>query len=249
MSQHDNAEGLNIFGLIPARGGSKSIPRKNIAPLGGRPLLAYTCDAALGSQRLTRVLLSTDDEEIARVGRDCGVEVPFLRPYELALDDTPSLPVAQHAVRWLMEQEAWKPDIVVLLQPTSPLRKARHIDEALQRMAETSADTVVSVVEVPHRFSPYSVMRLQDIWLETFWKEPVAFDRFHRQGLPVLYARNGPAVLATGLKSFFSTSASMGRKFVPYIMTQADSVDVDTFFDLRLAEWLMTQSNVLQTCS
>ena len=155
----------NVLGLIPARGGSKSIPGKSIALLAGRPLLAYTCEAALGSRCLTRVLLSTNDEKIAQVGRACGVEVPFLRPLELARDDTPSLPVAQHAVRWLIEHEGWEPDVLVLLQPTSPLRQTHHIDAALEHMAQVNADTVVSVVEVPHRFSPYSVMWLQAGWL------------------------------------------------------------------------------------
>ncbi len=104
-----------MLGLIPARGGSSGVPRKNIALLAGRPLLAYTCEAALGSRRLTRVLLSTDDEDIAQVGRTCGVEVPFRRPSELAQADTPSLAVAQHAVRWLRDHEQWEPDVVVLL--------------------------------------------------------------------------------------------------------------------------------------
>src|SRR5262245_12626531 len=186
-----------VLGLIPARGGSKSIPRKNISPLAGRPLLAYTCEAALGSHRLTRVLLSTDDEEIAQVGRVCGVEVPFLRPLELARDDTPSLPVAQHAVRWLIEHEGWEPDVVMLLQPTSPLRRAHHIDEALEHMTQAGADTVVSVIKVPHHCSPYTVMQLQDGWLHSFWQEPLPFDPFRRQNLPTLYARNGPVILAT----------------------------------------------------
>jgi len=232
---------MNVLGLIPARGGSKGIPGKNIAILAGRPLLAYTCEAALGSNLLTRVVLSTDDAEIAQVGCDCGVEVPFLRPGELARDDTPSLAVAQHAVRWLIEHEAWTPDVLLLLQPTSPLRRARHLDEALECMAQAGADTVVSVVEVPHCFSPYSIMRLRDGRLEDFWREPTPFDPFCRQNLPVLYARNGPAVLATRVKVMIERQSFYGQTIVPYIMTEEESVDIDTFFDLRLAEWLITQ--------
>ena len=232
----------NILGLIPARGGSKSIPRKNIAPLAGRPMLAYTCEAALGSKLITRVVLSTDDTEIAQVGRDCGVEVPFLRPAELARDDTPSLAVAQHAVRWLIEHEAWSPDVLVVLQPTSPLRRARHLDESLELMAQAGADTVVSVVEVPHSFSPYGIMRVRDGWLEDFWTEPLPFDRFRRQNLPVLYARNGPAVLATQVRVLIEQQSFYGKTIAPYIMTEEESVDIDTLFDLRLAEWLIGQS-------
>ncbi len=231
----------NVLGLIPARGSSKNIPRKNIALLAGRPLLAYTCEATLGSRRLTRVLLSTDDQEIAQVGRACGVEVPFLRPLELAQDNTPSLSVAQHAVDWLIKHEGWEPDVLVLLQPTSPLRQARHIDEALERMVQAGADTVVSVVEVPHCFSPYTVMRLHNGWLHDFWREPVPFDRFRRQNLPVLYARNGPAVLATKAAVMFECKSFYGQRVIPYLMDEQESVDVDTPFDLRLAEWLIIQ--------
>jgi len=231
----------NVLGLIPARGGSKSIPRKNITPLAGRPLLAYTCEAGLGSRILTRVVLSTDDAEIAQVGRRCGVEVPFMRPAELAQDDTPSLPVAQYAVRWLTEHEGWKADILVLLQPTSPLRQARHIDEALQRMEKTGADTVVSVIEVPHRFSPYAVMRFQEGGLKDFWQEPLPFDRFCRQNLPIFYARNGPSILASRVTVLFECQSFYGQRVIPYVMSEEDSVDIDSPLDVQIAEWLIEQ--------
>jgi len=232
---------MKVLGLIPARGGSKSIPYKNIAPLAGRPLLAYTCEAALRSRHLTRVLLSTEDERIAQVGRTCGVEVPFLRPHELARDDTPSLPVAQHAVRWLIEHEGWEPDVLMLLQPTSPLRGAHHIDTALERLVQADADTVVSVIEVPHRFHPYSLMQLQDGWLQDFWKESLSFDRFRRQNLPVLYARNGPAILASRVAVLFEHQSFYGPRVIPYVMRMEESVDIDTPLDLRLAEWLIAR--------
>ena len=231
----------NVLGLIPARGGSSGIPRKNITLLAGRPLLAYTCEAALASRRLTRVLVSTDDEEIAAVGRACGAEVPFLRPADLARADTPSLPVAQHAVQWLIEHEAWDPDVVVLLQPTSPLRRARHIDEALDCMAQGDADTVVSVVAVPHRFSPYALLRMRDGSLEDFWEAPVSFDRFRRQEIPPLYARNGPAIVATRTRVLFESQSFFGPRVLPYVMNDEDSVDIDARFDLGLAEWLLSE--------
>lgn len=230
-----------ILGLIPARGGSRGIPRKNVALVGGRPLLAYTCEAALGSRRLTRVVVSTDDEEIAAVGRACGVEVPFLRPADLAQAETPSLPVVLHALRWLREHDAWEADIVVLLQPTSPLRRARHIDEALDGMEAAGADTVVSVVPVPHRFSPYSIASIHDGWLREFWEQPVPFDRFRRQDVPVLYARNGPAVLATRVSVLLERQSFFGERALPYVMPEEDSVDIDTRFDLCLAEWLLAR--------
>lgn len=228
-----------ILGVIPARGGSRGIPRKNVALVGGRPLLAYTCEAALGSARLNRVVLSTDDDEIAAVGTSCGVEVPFRRPGDLAQAETPSFPVAEHAVRWLREHEGWEADVVVLLQPTSPLRRARHIDEALDRMDEAGADTVVSVMPVPHRYSPYAVSRLDDGWLQDFWEQPVPFNRLRRQEVPVLYARNGPAVLATRTPVLFARQSFYGARVLPYLMREEDSLDIDTPYDLCLAEWLL----------
>ncbi len=229
---------MKVLGLIPARGGSKGIPKKNIAELAGRPLLAYTCEAAHSCERLSRVVLSTDDEEIAQVGRDLGVEVPFLRPRDLAQDHTPSVAVAEHAAVFL-RKDGWDPDVLVLLQPTSPLRESRHIDEALVLMERSNADTVVSVVEVPHRFSPYSVMRVEDCWLHDFLPEPMAFDRYSRQNVPELFARNGPAVLATQVAGMLSRQSLYGPKVAAYIMREEESLDIDAPFDLELAEFLL----------
>lgn len=232
---------MNVLGLITARGGSKSIPRKNITLLAGKPLLAYTCEAALASRRLTRVVLSTDDEEIAEVGRGCGVEVPFLRPSELARDDTPSLAVVRHAVSSLREMYGFYPDVVVLLQPTSPLRRAQHIDDAMERMLETGAETVVSVIEVPHRFSPYSIMENRDGWLLDFWQDPLPFNRYQRQQVPTLYARNGPAVLATRTDVIVNGDTLYGSRVAAYVMDTCDSVDIDDAFDLELVSWLLSR--------
>ena len=241
MSQRDLATDLNILGLIPARGGSKSIPLKNIAPLLGQPLLAYTCQAALGSRYLNRVVLSTDNDEIARVGIQFGVEVPFMRPAELARDDTPSLPVVQHAVRWLEQRDDWRPDVIVLLQPTSPLRRSQHIDEALELLFQSGADTAVSVVEVPHRFSPYSIMQLEGGWLRPFWQQDLPFDRFHRQSHPKFYARNGPAVLAVLYHVVMVQNRLYGDRIAPYIMHEEDSFDIDELADLQRAATILSR--------
>ncbi|CAA7603172.1 3-deoxy-manno-octulosonate cytidylyltransferase [Acididesulfobacillus acetoxydans] len=123
-----------ILGIIPARGGSKGIPRKNIRLLGGKPLLAWTIEAALEAGCLDRLILTTEDEEIAAVGRKYGCEVPFLRPAELAQDSTPGIEPVLHALRWLAEREGYRPDYVLLLQPTSPLRRAEQIRECAARM-------------------------------------------------------------------------------------------------------------------
>jgi len=121
---------MQILAIIPARGGSKSIPRKNIRPLAGHPLIAYSIAAALGSQSVTRTIVSTDDEEIAAVARQYGAETPFLRPVELAEDQTTDLPVFQHALACLAEQEAYHPDVIVQLRPTSPIRPPDCVDQA-----------------------------------------------------------------------------------------------------------------------
>src|SRR5688572_5610508 len=150
---------MNVLGVIPARGGSKGIPGKNLAPVAGRPLLAYTADAARGSRRLSHVVVSTDDAAIADAARALGLEVPFMRPADLASDEALMQPVLQHAVRE-MAAGGFSADAVVLLQPTSPLRRATHIDAAIELLESSGADTVVTVVEVPHQFNPVSILRL-----------------------------------------------------------------------------------------
>src|SRR4051812_41980936 len=136
-----------VLGLVPARGGSKGVPGKNIRPLAGRPLLEYTARVAQASGVIDRLVLSTDSSDIGDVGRRAGLEVPFLRPAALAADDTPMLPVVRHALDALAER-GWTPEILVILQPTSPLRRAEHIRDAVTMLREREADSVVSVVEV-----------------------------------------------------------------------------------------------------
>src|SRR5688572_1736964 len=145
---------MNVLGIIPARGGSKGIPGKNIVPILGKPLLAYTAEAALASKRLTRVVLSTDDQSIAEVARACGVEVPFMRPPELAKDDTPTLPVLQDVVRRL-EADGNKYDAICLLQPTNPLRTTEMIDQSLLLFESKSADCVITVLRIPEKHNPH----------------------------------------------------------------------------------------------
>jgi CMP-N-acetylneuraminic acid synthetase len=223
----------NILGVIPARGGSKGIPNKNLAPLRGRPLLAYTADAAKASTKLTRTIVSTDDEQIAACATSLGLEV-LMRPAALAADDTPMLAVLQHAID-AMRAGGFDTDMVVLLQPTSPLRRAEHIDAAVVWLQRTRGDSVVSVVEVPHQFNPTSVMRLDDGLLKPFLNGPAAT---RRQDKPRLYARNGPAVLAVHARVIESGSL-YGNETWPLLMTPEESLDVDTPLDLRLVESLI----------
>jgi len=222
---------MNVLGVIPARGGSKGIPTKNLAPLCGRPLLAYTADAVNDSKKLTRTIVSTDDERIADCARSLGLEVPFIRPSSLAADDAPMLPVLQHAIR-AMRADGFETDMVVLLQPTSPLRGAQHIDAAIDWLQRVRGDSVVSVVEVPHQFNPTSVMRVEEGLLKPFLDSPSAT---RRQDKPKLFARNGPAVLAVHTHVLDGGSL-YGDEVWPLLMTAEDSLDIDTPWDLRLAE-------------
>lgn len=147
---------MRFVALIPARGGSKGIPGKNLRQLGGRPLLAYSAETALECPRIESAVLSTDSEEIADLGRRLGLRVPFLRPAELARDDTPMLPVVQHALRRL-SADGTSYDAVVLLQPTSPNRSPQELERALELFARDRPDSLVSVRPVPHRFNPHWV--------------------------------------------------------------------------------------------
>ena len=149
-----------IVAVITARGGSKGIPQKNLRTVLGKPLIAYSIEAALQAKTLTRTIVSTDDETIAQVSRQYGAEVPFLRPQHLATDTATSIAVLQHAVTYLAEQEGYLADIVVCLQPTSPLRSAEDIDQAVNLCLRSGADSVVSLCQAKHH--PFWMKKIVD---------------------------------------------------------------------------------------
>jgi len=225
-----------ILGIIPARGGSKGIPGKNLALLAGRPLLEYTCAAARASRRLTRIAVSTDSDDIAAAAQRLGVTV-IRRPAALAADDTPMLPVLKHAVDTMAADAGCEADVFVLLQPTSPLRRAAHIDAAVDLLSETGADAVVSVVEVPHHFNPVSLMRLENGRLAPCNDGPPIT---RRQDKPRLFARNGPAVIAARRQVLDRGSLYEGDVRA-LVMDRRSSVDIDDETDLRLAEFWLAQ--------
>jgi CMP-N,N'-diacetyllegionaminic acid synthase len=227
---------MNVLGLITARGGSKGIPGKNIAPCGGRPLLAWTCDAATGARSITRAIVSTDDPVIAEVARAHGVEVPFMRPAELASDSARSIGVAQHAIAALAET-GWNTDVLVLLQPTSPLRTATHVDEAFARLGADD-DAVVSVMHVPHRFAPWSLLERDGEHVRDYVKGELGFARDRRQGQPALLTRNGPAIVVTRAH-VIAAGSFYGDRCSAYEMSSEDSIDIDDAFDLELADWCL----------
>ena len=152
----DRLRGSSL-GLVPARGGSRTIPRKNIRPLGGRPLISHVLGAIRESGAVDRVVVSTDDEEIAAVARGAGAETPFLRPAELAGDEVSGIAVVEHALRWLAEEEGYEPEFVLLVQPTEPFVRPEQIRAAFELLVERGADSAITTVEVPRNFHPFHV--------------------------------------------------------------------------------------------
>ncbi len=152
-----------FLGIITARGGSKGIPKKNIKNMAGKPLIQYTFDAVKNSKLLTRCIVSSDDDEIINFSKSQSIEAPFKRPKELATDQAQSVDVLIHAVNFLFNQEDDVPDYIVTLQPTSPLRTGEDIDRAIDIIIkDRDADSLVSVIKVPHNFNPYSVMEISE---------------------------------------------------------------------------------------
>jgi CMP-N-acetylneuraminic acid synthetase len=222
-----------VLGIVPARGGSKGVPGKNVRLLAGRPLLDYTATSARESGVIDRIVLSTDTEEIAEVGRRAGLEVPFLRPAALAQDDTPMLPVVQHVISTLSSSEGWTPEIIVLLQPTSPLRRPWHVRDAVTLLRETKADSVVTVVELPRHLSPDYVMRIEDDVLRPFLPDGARVTR--RQDARAAYSRDG-TVYACWRKTIDRFGSIYGDRCHPLIVSASDSLSIDTLDDWAEAE-------------
>ncbi len=231
-------EALEILGLVPARGGSKGIPGKNLRLLAGKSLVARAVESGLQSRLLTRLVLSTDSSAIAEEGKKTGADVPFLRPPGLAQDQTPTSDVVLHALRWLEENEAYRPDILVLLQPTAPLRQGRHIDEALTLLVNSKARSVISVTPVPGHYSPCWQFLVRDGNLCPFVDSVTVPPR--RQELPSTYTRNG-AIYAARTEEWSTGSLSYGGGCLPYIMPMEDSANIDSTEDLALAEFLLAR--------
>jgi CMP-N,N'-diacetyllegionaminic acid synthase len=222
--------------LIPARGGSKGIPRKNIVPLGGRPLIAWTIGVALESA-LGRVLVSTDSQEIAAVASREGAEVPFLRPAELAGDYSGSFEVAEHALKWVETSSGESPELLVLLQPTSPFRTAGDIIAAIRLVENSDAPAVIGVCEAdPH---PWMTRRIgPEGMLDYFVEVPKHIKR--RQDYPPAFAVNG-AIYAIRSRVLLEKKTFQPPGTLAYLMPQERSLDIDLPSDLQFAEWMATR--------
>lgn len=226
----------NYLAVIPARGGSKRIPRKNLAMFAGKPLIAHTIEAALKSHQLTRVIVSTDDPEIVKVAREYNAEVPFLRPAKLAGDQCSSLAVLLHALD-MLNTESFQVDAVVLLQPTSPLRTSQHIDEAITLFEKSGADTVTAVCAAAKH--PFYAWTLSGDELSPFF----TMDRQTIPGheLPPAFFENGSIYIID--RAVLDSGQFYGRRIIPYYMDDCDSVDIDTPIDLLWAEFLLARKH------
>jgi len=229
-----------ILGLIPARGGSKGIAKKNIKELGGKPLIEYTFDAAKKSQKLTRTILTTDSKEIATLGRKAGIEVPFLRPEDISRDDSSAIEYVKHALTYLEDQEGYRPFAVVILQPTAPLRSADDIDACLAMLLESDADCLVSVSSVPSHHHPSWQLTIGQndealLCSGERWSALVS----RRQDLEPTFIRNG-AVYAFKRETFFKAGSLYGEEVIAYQMPQERSVNIDDEHDWLLAQLLIT---------
>jgi CMP-N-acetylneuraminic acid synthetase len=226
-----------ILGVIPARGGSKSVPRKNIALLHGKPVIAYTIAAAQQSQHLTHYLVSSEDAEIIAIAKEYGAPVPFIRPTELATDDAPTLPVVQHAIREMEAKNNITYDCIVLLQPTTPLRLPEDIDLAIEKLISSSADSVISVCDV----GAYHPARMRQIVNDRLIELPIREPKemLRRQDLPPVYIRNG-AIYAVKRDVVMCHNSMVGEISRPYIMPEERSVNIDSKLDFILAEILLS---------
>jgi CMP-N-acetylneuraminic acid synthetase len=228
-----------ILAIIPARGGSKGVPRKNIYLVAGKPLIAYTLEAALAVRhRLHRLIVSTDDAEIAKVARRYGVDVPFMRPADLAGDGVPMFPVLQHAVRTVEAMDNVHLDWVLLLQPTAPFRTPQDIESALDLAAGGGCDSVISVVQV-FAVHPKLMKRIENDRLLPFCIEEQEGTR-RQDYQPPAYMRNG-AIYLTRRAVLMEQNSIWGQVIRPYIMPEERSVSIDSEMDMKLAELMLAE--------
>ena len=230
--------------IIPARGGSKSIPRKNIKDFAGYPLIAYSIAAGVAADSITRVIVSTDDEEIADIARNYGAEVPFLRPEEFSRDNTPDLPVFQHALDWLQSKEEYRPKIVVQLRPTSPLRRKELIDQAVLRLLERPEADSIRTICIPFQ-NPYKMWRIS---AGGFMKPLLSIDlpepyNLPRQALPEIYWQTG-YVDAAWSETILDKNSMTGDSILPLVIGAEEWIDIDSPDDWVRAERLFESGEV-----
>lgn len=233
-------EAQKVVAIIPARGNSKSIPRKNVKEFAGHPLIAFSIAAGLQARSVSRVIVSTDNEEIADVARRYGAEIPFMRPDEFAQDQTPDLPVFKHALEWLHEHEGYQPDIVIQLRPTSPIRPKTCVDSAVAILNDhPKADSVRGVVLAGQ--NPYKMWHIKKKGiLEPILTVKGIKEAYNapRQDLPLVYWQTGH-IDAIRPQTILEKNSMTGDAIYPLIIDPMYTVDIDTLVDWRNAEQLV----------
>jgi CMP-N-acetylneuraminic acid synthetase len=237
---------FNVIAIIPARGGSKSIPRKNIMDFAGFPLISYSIAAGLASESVDRVIVSTDDAEIAEISQKYGAEVPFTRPDVHSRDNTPDLPVFIHALEWLAEAEGYRPDIVIQLRPTSPFRRVDHIDGAVHRLIERPEADSVRTVCMPFQ-NPFKMWRIgSDGFMQPLGTElGISIEPYNqpRQMLPDVYWQTG-YVDAAWSDTILLKNSMTGDAILPLVIDPSEWVDIDSPDDWRRAEMLISSGEI-----
>lgn len=227
---------MKILAIIPARSGSKGLPGKNIKPLLQHPLIGYSIKAALESEHITRVTVNTDDEEIASIAKNYGAEIPFIRPAYLAEDLSTDLEVFTHQLQWMKENENYVPDIIVQLRPTSPVRFVKWIDEAIEKLLQSNADSIRAVTESP--LTPYKMWRLTgEDAMQPLLQEPSIKEAYNqpRQNLPVIYWQTGTMdVIRTNVITELSSMS--GKTILPFIIEKKYAIDIDDVNSFYKAE-------------
>jgi len=233
-----------VLAIIPARGGSKSIPRKNIKTFAGYPLIAFSIMAGLAAESVSRVVVSTDDDEIAEIAMEFGAEIPFLRPEELSRDDTPDLPVFQHALDWLQINEEYQPQMVVQLRPTSPFRRKEHINQAVWRLLERPEADSIRTVCIPFQ-NPYKMWRVaadgfMQPLITTNITEPY---NLPRQALPEVFWQTG-YVDAVWKETILEKGSMTGESILPLVIGAEEWIDIDSPDDWSRAERLFEAGDI-----
>lgn len=234
---------MNILGLITARGGSKRVPRKNVKDFLGKPLLAWSVEVGNKADVFDKFILSTDDDEIATIGKESGIDVPFMRPHELAEDTSGSFGVVKHAVEWMEENQNFKADWIVLLEPPAPGRQPFHIQEVVELAKQNVADSIVGITEIPGHFSHLKEMKLDEQGIITRITDgEIMRNLIHRnQDIPKSYFINS-TIYAMKYKNLFDSNDSLwGDSTYGYLMDEKYAFDIDTEKEWLIAEVMMEQ--------
>ena len=233
MARKQILQDMKILAIIPARGGSKGVPLKNIRKLGRKPLIEYTIKSAKKSKYVNRVVVSTDSKKIANIAKSCGAEIPFVRPKYLAVSSAKTIDVVKYTLKMLKKKLQYEPDIVTLLNPTVPFRKEDDIDESIEVLVKSKANITVQVKEI--KTHPYRAYWLKNGFLKPFKKD---FLKYHqRQSFPECYYSTA------GISTFWNKNIAkfghmFGPKIKPIISDDESNVDIDSIFDFFVAEMI-----------